>query len=66
MLDSFLSNDTKSTLKLGFGHARLKILSCEPRYEISNTMVCATSKASDQPAHKRSLFRAFAGHLNNL
>ena len=27
-------------------------------------MVCATSKASDQPAHTRSLIRAFASHLN--
>ena len=27
-------------------------------------MVCATSKASDQPAHTRSLIRAFANSLN--
>ena len=27
----------------------------EPRHEISNDVVCATSKASDQPAHTRSL-----------
>ena len=27
----------------------------EPRHEISNNVVCATSKASDQPAHTRSL-----------
>ena len=26
----------------------------EPRHEISNNVVCATSKASDQPAHTRS------------
>ena len=26
-------------------------------------MVCATSKASDQPAHTRSLIRAFASRL---
>ena len=38
----------------------------EPRYEISNNVVCATSKASDQPAHKRSLIRAFAGRLSIL
>ena len=31
----------------------------EPRHEISNNVVCATSKASDQPAHTRSLIRAF-------
>ena len=44
------------------------VLQCEFRYkifaplidEISNNMVCATSKASDQPAHMRSLIRAFA------
>ena len=36
----------------------------EPRHEISNNVVCASSKASDQPAHTRSLIRAFANHLN--
>ena len=36
----------------------------EPHHEISNNVVCATSKASDQPAHTRSLFRAFASRLN--
>ena len=30
------------------------------RHEISNNVVYATSKASDQPAHTRSLIRAFA------
>ena len=29
-------------------------------------MVCATSKSSDQPAHRRSLIRAFACRLNIL
>ena len=38
----------------------------EPRHEISNNVVCATSKASDQPAHMRSLIRAFASRLNVL
>ena len=38
----------------------------EPVHEISNSVVCATSKASDQPAHTRSLFRAFASHLSIL
>ena len=33
---------------------------------ISNNVVCATSKALDQPAHVRSLIRAFAGRLNIL
>ena len=36
----------------------------EPWHEISNNVVCATSIGSDQPAHTRRLFRAFAGRLN--
>ena len=35
----------------------------EPWHEISSNVVCATSKASDQPAHTRSMIRAFASHL---
>ena len=35
-----------------------------PVHEISNNVVCATSKCSDQPAHTRSLIRAFASRLN--
>ena len=38
----------------------------EPQHEISNNVVCATSKASDQPAHTRSLIRAFACRLSIL
>ena len=38
----------------------------EPWHEISNNVVCATSKGSDQPAHMRSLIRAFASRLNLL
>ena len=38
----------------------------EPWHENSNDVVCATSKASDQPAHMRSLIRVFASHLNIL
>ena len=38
----------------------------EPVHEISNNVVCATSKASDQPAHTRSLIRAFASCLSIL
>ena len=34
--------------------------------EISNNVVCATRKASDQPAHMHSLIRAFASRLNIL
>ena len=38
----------------------------EPWHEISNNVVCATSTASDQPAHTRSLIRAFASRLSIL
>ena len=36
----------------------------ELRHEISNNVICATSIASDQPAHTRSLIRTFANRLN--
>ena len=38
----------------------------EPVHEISNNVVNATSKGPDQPAHMRSLIRAFARRLNFL
>ena len=38
----------------------------EPWHEIFNNVVCATSKASDQPAHTRSLIIAFASRLSIL
>ena len=38
----------------------------EPQHEISNNVVSATSKASDQPVHMRSLIRALASHLKIL
>ena len=38
----------------------------KPRDDISNNVVCPTSKCSDQPVHTRSLIRAFASHLNIL
>ena len=38
----------------------------EPQHEISNNVVCATSKDSDQPAHTRSLIRVFASRVNIL
>ena len=44
--------------------ANLKIH--ESQHEISNNVVCATSKGSDQPAHVRSLIRAYASHLNSM
>ena len=38
----------------------------EPVHEISNNVVCATSKAPDPPAHTRNLIRAFASRLSIL
>ena len=38
----------------------------EPWHEISNNVVCATDKCSDQPAHTRRLIKAFASRLNIL
>ena len=38
----------------------------EPVHEITNNVVCATNKASDLPAHTRSLIRAFARRLSIL
>ena len=38
----------------------------EPVHEISNNLVSASSKGSDQPAHTRSLIKAFASRLNIL
>ena len=38
----------------------------EPVHDISNNVVCATSKASDQPALMRSLIRVFANRLHTL
>ena len=47
--------------------SRMGILTIiEPQHEISNNVVYATSKDSDQPAHMRSLIRAFASRLNIL
>ena len=42
------------------------LITFEPPHEIFNTMVGATSKASDQTVHMRSLIRAFASRLNIL
>ena len=38
----------------------------EPVLVISSNVVCVTSKATDQPAHMRSLIRAFASRLSIL
>ena len=46
--------------------AGLQQKTIEQRHEISNNVVCAASKAYDQPGHTRSLIRAFASRLNVL
>ena len=38
----------------------------EPVHEISNNVVCVTSKTSDQPAHTHNLIRTFASRLSIL
>ena len=48
------------------GEAGGVVVTNEPGHEISNNVVCATSRASDQPAHTRTLIRAFASRLNIL
>ena len=45
---------------------KLNTLSNKPVHEISNNLVCATSKVSDQLAHTRSLIRALASRLSIL
>ena len=55
-----LKKDMSTTLLL-FHAIEIKLA-----HEISNNVVCATSKGSDQPAHTRSLIRAFASRRNIL
>ena len=50
----------------GMMHACRALYIFEPVHEISNNVVCATSKGSDQPAHTRSLIRGFASRLSIL
>ena len=52
------SNQTKTSRGSSFTN--------EPRHEISNNVVSATSKTSDQPVYPRGLTRAFASRLNIL
>ena len=46
-----------------FGSVKTLASLFEPRHEISDNVVCATSKGSDRPAHMRNLPRAFASCL---
>ena len=45
---------------------KMLIYIIEAWHGISNNVVCVTSIVSDQPAHRRSLIRAFASRLNIL
>ena len=54
---------TPSQIKIFFPVENVLI---EPVHEISNNVVCATNKDSDQSAHMRSLIRAFACRLSIL
>ena len=45
-------------------HAKFSGMQSVRVHEIPNNVVCATSKASDQPAHTHSLIRAFANRLS--
>ena len=66
---SIFPNTQLFEINLGYSEFReydLFKIYFEPVHEISNNVVCATRKASDQPAHMRSLIRAFASRLSNL
>ena len=51
-----------TVIRLGAVHT----IKFEPVHEISNNIVYATRKDSDQPAHTLSLIRAFASSLSIL
>ena len=63
--DMFIFRGDKIMVICGISFV-LKQLMIEPRHEISNNVVCATSKGSDQPTHMRSLIRTFANGMNIL
>ena len=69
---SFLSKRTCSSVRmLKFSRftgisVNMYLTQNEPRPEISNTVVFATSLGSDKPAHTYSPIRAFANRLNIL
>ena len=66
--DGQRENSIPTTNKVcgGYKNKCMNFRKYEPQHVISNNVVCATSKASDQPAHRRSLIRAFASRLNIL
>ena len=54
----------QSVKQFGLSRSGATLTLNEPQHNFSYKVVCATSKASDQPVHTRSLIRAFASHLN--
>ena len=64
VLECCLNQTLKSIMPVEFVKPNHNMLLNEQGHEISNSVVCATSKASDQPAHIRILIRTFASHLN--
>ena len=58
---SFINQTSNDSLSFS-SSTKLKSTFQQP-HEISNNKVCATSKASDQPAHMHSLIRAFASEF---
>ena len=61
--DRILSNHITIRIQCRF---KFNELINEPQQEIFNNVVCATSKASDQPVHMRSLISAIAHRLKAL
>ena len=61
---TFVNATCANKMTISNDETRHLIAFFEPVHDISNTVVCATSKTSDQPAHTRSLIRAFASRLN--
>ena len=51
MLDSFYHMTSKYFEHHIFGTKHFDFAIIEPRHELSNNVVCATSTSSDQPAH---------------
>ena len=66
LLGLLIVTETIAMLRLGLCGSVVVDSLFEPRHEISNNAVCAISKGSDQPAHMRSLIRAFASRLKIL
>ena len=63
LMSCLLTNEQRKTLSIDIDE---KTTTNKPRLEISNNVVYATSKDSDQPAHTRSLIRTFASRSNIL